>query len=70
MTAKKTNKKESDKWVIETARRVLELEADSIKALSGSLNDDFCQATRMLFETKGRVVVSGMGKSGHVARKI
>lgn len=70
MTAKKTKKKESDKWVIETARRVLELEADSIKALSGSLNDDFCQATRMLFETKGRVVVSGMGKSGHVARKI
>jgi arabinose-5-phosphate isomerase len=40
------------------------------EALSGALNEPFVHAARLLAQTKGRVIVSGMGKSGHVARKI
>jgi arabinose-5-phosphate isomerase len=40
------------------------------EALNGPLNAPFVEAARLLAETKGRVIVSGMGKSGHIARKI
>jgi arabinose-5-phosphate isomerase len=40
------------------------------EALVGALNEAFVHAARLLAETKGRVIVSGMGKSGHIARKI
>ncbi len=40
------------------------------EALAGALKEAFVQAAELLAETKGRVIVSGMGKSGHVARKI
>jgi arabinose-5-phosphate isomerase len=40
------------------------------EALGGALREPFALAARLLFETKGRVIVSGMGKSGHIARKI
>jgi len=39
-------------------------------ALAGELKEPFVRAARLLAETKGRVIVSGMGKSGHIARKI
>lgn len=53
-----------------SARRVLRLEAAGIEALSRSLNDTFVQALALLTEVTGRVIVTGMGKSGHVARKM
>jgi arabinose-5-phosphate isomerase len=53
-----------------TAREVLRTEADAISALIGRLDDNFARAVELLAATKGRVIVTGMGKSGLVARKI
>ncbi|GAB4223897.1 MAG: KpsF/GutQ family sugar-phosphate isomerase [Acidobacteriota bacterium] len=55
---------------LETARRVLRAEANAIRALERRLGEPFEQAVRLILETPGRVVTSGMGKSGLVARKI
>ena len=52
------------------ARRVLKIEADALTAMAASLDDAFVQAVEILLAAKGRIIVSGMGKSGHVARKI
>ncbi len=52
------------------ARRVLATEARAIDALAASLGGRFGEAIDMLATVRGRVVVTGMGKSGHVARKI
>ncbi len=52
------------------ARRVLMKEAKALEALSGFLNETFIRSLDILQSVKGRIVVSGMGKSGHVARKI
>lgn len=52
------------------AREVLDIEADAVRALKDRLGEAFLAAHRLILETKGRVVVTGMGKSGHVARKI
>src|ERR687896_514631 len=52
------------------ARRVLEMEAAAISALIDRLDDNFDRAVRMLFECRGRVIVTGMGKSGIICRKI
>jgi arabinose-5-phosphate isomerase len=53
-----------------TARRVLALERDALEALSRSLDDQFVAAVETILKARGRVVCSGIGKSGHVARKI
>ena len=55
---------------LELARAVLDIEADAVRALKGRLGEAFLRAHRIILETRGRVVVTGMGKSGHVARKI
>lgn len=52
------------------ARRVLKIEADALTAMAAGLDDAFVQAVEILLAAKGRIIVSGMGKSGHVARKI
>src|SRR5262245_15846946 len=52
------------------ARRVLDIEADAIRQLSAGLDGSFSAAVDLFFKVEGRVVVSGMGKSGHIARKI
>ena len=52
------------------ARAVLETEAGGLRALAAGLNDRFSRAVTLLAGVTGRVVVSGMGKSGHVAHKI
>jgi len=52
------------------ARRVLDTAGDAIRALGATLNGDFSRAIDTIMAVKGRVIVSGMGKSGHVARKI
>ena len=51
------------------ARTVLEIEADAVRGLSAQLDDNFTGAVEFLLGCKGRVVVSGIGKSGHIARK-
>ncbi|KAF0118706.1 MAG: arabinose-5-phosphate isomerase [Rhodospirillaceae bacterium] len=55
---------------IVAARRVLEAEAAALTALAATLGSDFGAALDLITAASGRVVVSGMGKSGHVARKI
>jgi arabinose-5-phosphate isomerase len=55
---------------VAVGRRVLSIEADALRALSGSLGETFTQAVETLFNAKGRIVCTGIGKSGHVARKI
>ena len=52
------------------ARRVLEVEADAIRALSERLDERFDQAVALVHDCGGRVVTTGMGKSGIVCRKI
>ena len=56
--------------LLDLARAVLENEADSVRTLSGRLNEGFVQACTFLLQCKGRVVVTGMGKSGHIGNKI
>jgi len=51
-------------------RRVLWIEAEALSALAETLDGRFEQCVERLAQTRGRVVVTGMGKSGHVARKI
>ncbi len=51
------------------AREVLKLEAEGLSALADTLDESFVRAIDSLQSVKGRVVVTGMGKSGHVARK-
>jgi arabinose-5-phosphate isomerase len=55
---------------IAVGRRVLETEADALGRLAASLAEPFAEAVEALFAAKGRIVCTGMGKSGHVARKI
>ena len=49
---------------------MLDIEADAVRALKARLGEPFLQAHRLMLATKGRVVVTGMGKSGHIGRKI
>ena len=53
-----------------TARRVIGLEAAALTTLAAALDDRFTSAVSLILAAKGRVIVSGMGKSGHVGRKI
>jgi arabinose-5-phosphate isomerase len=55
---------------LELARKVLRIEAAAILALVDRVNGDFERAVQLLFECKGRVIVTGMGKSGLICRKI
>ena len=56
--------------MIDHARQVLEIEAKSLMEISGNLDESFTKACEMLLACKGRIVVSGIGKSGHIGRKI
>ncbi|OOY30143.1 KpsF/GutQ family sugar-phosphate isomerase [Thioclava sp. F36-6] len=52
------------------ARRVIGIEVAGLEALAASLDGEFSRAVAMILKTEGRVIVSGMGKSGHIGRKI
>ncbi|MEM8700017.1 MAG: KpsF/GutQ family sugar-phosphate isomerase, partial [Pseudomonadota bacterium] len=56
--------------VLETGRRVLRLEAEALSAYIDWLGDSFADAVEAMLRAPGRVIVSGMGKSGHVGAKI
>ncbi|ABL70695.1 KpsF/GutQ family sugar-phosphate isomerase [Paracoccus denitrificans] len=55
---------------LDTARRVIRTEAEGLALLADGLSDSFDRAVETILAARGRVVVSGMGKSGHVGRKI
>lgn len=52
------------------ARKTFEIEAAAVLALAGRVGPEFSQAVKLMLTCKGRVVVMGMGKSGHIGRKI
>jgi arabinose-5-phosphate isomerase len=60
----------SNRNALDLARQVLSIEAKAVEALIGRLDDKFTSALQLILHCRGRVVVSGMGKSGHIARKI
>ncbi len=53
-----------------TARRVIAIETDATTALSARIGDSFSRACEIILACRGRVIVTGMGKSGHVGTKI
>ena len=55
---------------LELAKKVLRIEAAAILGLLDRLNGDFDRAVQLLYECRGRVIVTGMGKSGIICRKI
>jgi arabinose-5-phosphate isomerase len=55
---------------LDAGRRVLQLEADALRALSDSLGTSFHEAIEVISAAEGRVIITGMGKSGHVGSKI
>ncbi|OGU50488.1 MAG: D-arabinose 5-phosphate isomerase [Hydrogenophilales bacterium RIFOXYA1_FULL_63_33] len=60
----------STEHLLALARQVLDIEADALRALSTRLDAGFADAVQLILACHGRVVVSGMGKSGHVGSKI
>jgi arabinose-5-phosphate isomerase len=60
----------SPEQTVALARRVLDIEARAVAELAARLDGSFVEAVRIVLDCKGRVVVSGIGKSGHIARKI
>ena len=56
--------------ILAAGRRVIQREAEALEALTGALGDSFSAAALTILDAPGRVIVSGMGKSGHIARKI
>jgi len=59
-----------DQRILQLAHDTLDIEADAVRHLQHRLSPTFVQAVRAILNVKGRVVVMGMGKSGHVGRKI
>src|SRR5438552_6604904 len=64
------SKKAISASALELARKVLAIEADAITGLISRLDERFLDAVGLILACRGRVVVSGVGKSGHIARKI
>jgi len=62
--------KYSNKKIILTGKKVIDLEAKALIKLSKELNEDFAEAVNAILECKGKIIVSGVGKSGHIAKKI
>ena len=56
--------------IIKNGKEVIRIEAEAVANLSHSINDQFVKAINVISESKGRVVLTGMGKSGLIARKI
>jgi arabinose-5-phosphate isomerase len=59
-----------DEKLRELALAVIKVEAEAIAGLNSQINDSFYKACKLMYRCKGRVVVIGMGKSGHIAGKI
>lgn len=75
MTKEKKTKKTTNGYLetpndLKVAHRVLKLEVEALVSMSKGLDESFSDAVKTLLSVRGRVVVTGMGKSGHIARKI
>lgn len=70
MTAQPAEKKLSDANWIDAGRKVLAIEQNAMQSLQDRLDNSFAKACRALLACQGRVVCTGMGKSGHIANKI
>lgn len=60
----------SNESIIRLARRVLDVEAKSILSLSDRVGEDFVRAVGMILQCKGKLIATGVGKSGQIARKL
>lgn len=60
----------TNKSIINTAKKTIELESQAILHLSNLLNDDFAEAVNLIHHSKGRVIITGIGKSAIIATKI
>ena len=70
MNVKQTDPRPMKEQIKKTALRTLELEARSVERLQTSINDEFVKAVEALSATKGRIVISGIGKSAVIAQKM
>lgn len=62
--------KMQDKEIIELAKEVFDIEGKAVLDLKDKLNGDFTKALRAIFDSNGKVIVTGIGKSGHIGNKI
>ena len=69
-TAKRARTDISPEEALNSARRVLGMEAQALQRMAETLDGAFIRAVEMMAAAEGRVVVTGMGKSGHIGRKI
>ena len=68
--APQTASQVNDQRILQLAHDTLDIEADAVRHLRNGLSPSFVQAVHAILKVTGRVVVMGMGKSGHVGRKI
>ena len=55
---------------INTGKRVINIEIKALELLKKNISSDFSNAIKVLYKTKGKIIFSGLGKSGHIAKKI
>ena len=60
----------SDDQIIGKGKEVIRIEGEAVLGLEGNINADFVKTVKLIYNSKGRVVFTGMGKSGIIARKI
>ncbi len=60
----------TEKSDIETARRVMRIECEAIQSIADRLDENFDRAAEILMNCRGKVIVTGMGKSGHIGAKM
>ncbi|MGH8050361.1 MAG: KpsF/GutQ family sugar-phosphate isomerase [Arenimonas sp.] len=70
MNANLKNEALTDSSLIKCGHRVLSVEIQALQAVQARIGTDFAQACRLLLQCQGRVICTGMGKSGHIATKI
>lgn len=56
--------------ILENARQTIEMETEAISNLSQLLDQDFAEAVQLIYNSKGRVIITGVGKSAIIATKI
>ena len=62
--------KDKKENILKSVEEVLHLEADAVKSMAKSVGDSFYEAVSLLLSAKGKTVLTGVGKSGLIARKI
>ena len=60
----------SNKSIISTAKQTFEMESNAIANLSTLIDDDFANAVALIYNSKGRVIITGIGKSAIIATKM